>query len=271
MAATMNAAATKKASASKKKAPATNQGAKAKAASTTKVSAAKKVDTTKKLGLASSATRSALVDVTETLIREQGFAAITSRILAAKAGIKPQLIHYYFNSVDDLYVEVFRRGAEADLARLTAALEADQPLRAMWKLSSDPKATRFVTEFMAIANHNETVRAEITRYAETRREVQAEVVSRHLAARGVTPRIPPMVIAVLMENVARGLVLESALSISLGHDEVEIFLEGVLQRFEESGDAIEAVEAQLAPKSGGRVRSKTAVERAPGRTARRRG
>jgi len=196
--------------------------------------AAKKAPT-KKLGLESSATRAALLEATERLIREQGFGAITSRIVAAAAGLKPQLIHYYFNSMDDLYVEVVRRGAEADLAHMTAALAGDQPLRALWQLSGDPEGSRFVTEFMALANHNDAVRAEITRYAEQKRAVQAEFVSRHLAARGVTPSIPPLVIVVLTENVARGMALESALNISLGHDEMEAFVETCLEEFEANG------------------------------------
>jgi AcrR family transcriptional regulator len=198
----------------------------------------------KKLGLENSATRAMVIETTERLIRELGFARITSRLVAAEAGIKPPLIHYYFNSMDDLYVEVFHRGAEADLERLTAAAAADQPLRAMWTLSRDPNATRFVTEFMAIANHNDAVRAEITRYAEKRREIQAAAITRHLAARGIEPRVPPIVTAVLMENVARGLVLESALGISLGHEEVEALMEAGLRAFEETGEA--AVVAQLA-------------------------
>src|SRR4051794_19459132 len=105
-----------------------------KAAATRKASAVRAEAGSKKLGLESSATRTALVDATEQLLREQGFAAITSRIIAAKAGLKPQLIHYYFNSMDDLYVEVFRRGAEADFERLKLAMTAEHPIRAMWEL-----------------------------------------------------------------------------------------------------------------------------------------
>jgi hypothetical protein len=139
--------------------------------------------------------------------------------------------------MDELYVEVFRLGTEADFLLMSAVLETDQPLREMWRLSCEPEATRFVTEFMAISNHNAAVPAEISRYAEKRRELQAEAISRHLAVRGVEPRILSLVIAVLMETVARGLILESALDISLGHNEVESFLDDCLRRFEERVEA----------------------------------
>jgi AcrR family transcriptional regulator len=195
---------------------------------------------TKKLGLENSATRAAVIEATERLIREQGFARITSRLVAAEAGIKPPLIHYYFSTMDDLYIEVFRRGVEADLERLTAAVESEDPLRAMWELSRDPIVIRFATEFMALANHNEAVRSEMTLYAEKRRAIQAEAISRDLAARGVTPKIPPMVTAVLLENITRGLMLESALGISLGHAEVEAFLEAGIDTMEVRWAAVES-------------------------------
>lgn len=210
---------------------------------------------TKKLGLQSSATRNALIDATEALIREQGFATITSRLVASKAGLKPQLIHYYFNSIDDLYVEVFRRGADADLERLNAALDSEQPLRNMWKLSSDPKATRFVTEFMAIANHVEAVRSEITHYAKKRRELQIEAVTRHVARLEVKPEAPPIALAVIMENVARGMVLESALNLSLGHKETKAFVEACLKVF--------GVDEEVPVKKRGRSRSASLDKPAP--------
>jgi len=195
---------------------------------------AKKTAPAKKLGLESSATRIALLEAAERLIREQGFAAITSRIVAAEAGLKPQLIHYYFNSMDDLYVEVIRRGGEADLARIADVLEAEDPLRTLWEISSDPRMSRFVMEFMAIANHNAAVRAEISQYAMRLRELHVQLIARHFAARGITPAISPMVATVITQNLARGLALETALDISLGHEEMEAFVELCLQRVGES-------------------------------------
>jgi AcrR family transcriptional regulator len=199
-----------------------------KSAKTRQASAMSNETATKKLGLESSATRMALVDATEQLLREQGFAAITSRMIAAKAALKPQLIHYYFDSMDDLYLAVFRRGAEQDLERLRAAKTEKHPLRALWKLSTDPKSARFATEFITIANHSDAVRAEISLYAKKRRELQTEIIAEQLAAHGVEPRLPPVATAMLVENVARGLLLESALDISLGHEEMTTFVEACL-------------------------------------------
>lgn len=211
-----------------------------KAAKTRQASAGRQDSASKKLGLESSATRTSLLDATERLLREQGFAAITSRSIAAAAGLKPQLIHYYFNSMDDLYVEVFRRGAEQDLERLKAAQADAHPLRAMWRLSTDPKSARFTTEFITIANHIDAVRSEIGLYAKKRRELQTEIIAQQLAAHDIKPRVPPVVTAMLLENAARGLLLESTLELSFGHKETEAFVDACLRLLGDDRPASEA-------------------------------
>src|SRR5438270_12398746 len=86
-----------------------------------------------------SATRNMLIDVTEQLIFEEGYAAVSSRRIGAKAGVKSPLIHYYFATMDDLYLAVIRRAARAWLERMEAVMASDQPLRALWTHLNDPQ------------------------------------------------------------------------------------------------------------------------------------
>ena len=72
---------------------------------------------TRRLGAVDSKTRARLVDAAEQLLLEEGYAAVSSRRVGAQAGLKPQLVHYYFRSMDELFLEVFRRRADANLAR----------------------------------------------------------------------------------------------------------------------------------------------------------
>lgn len=70
---------------------------------------------------------------------EEGYAAVTSRRVAAKAGLKPQLVYYYFRTMDDLFLALFRRRAALGLERQALALASPQPLWALWDLSRDPR------------------------------------------------------------------------------------------------------------------------------------
>src|ERR1700752_2575025 len=111
----------------------------------------------RRIGAQTSKTRSALLDAAEDLMRDNGYAAVTSRRLAARAGLKPQLVHYYFRTMDELFLAMFRRVAASFFQRQNAVLESREPLRALWELTSDPKGVVLSYEFVALANHRKAI------------------------------------------------------------------------------------------------------------------
>src|SRR6266545_615659 len=152
----------------------------------------------RRIGAPDSKTRAQLVDAAELLLLEEGYAAVTSRRVAAQAGLKPQLVHYYFRTMDDLFLEVFRRNAEANLARFERAIAADGSLRNLWRMNADARGAAFSIEFVALANHRKVIRAEVARYAERFRAVQVEAMTAALTSAGVTEeRLPPLVALLL--------------------------------------------------------------------------
>src|SRR5947208_9564410 len=124
------------------------------------------VPSSRRIGAPDSKTRAQLLDAAERLMRDEGYAAVTSRRIAARAGLKPQLVHYYFRTMDDLFVEVFRRRAESDLAGFERAITADGSLRNLWQMNNGQRGARFTMEFVALANHRKAIRKEVARYAE---------------------------------------------------------------------------------------------------------
>jgi TetR/AcrR family transcriptional regulator len=135
----------------------------------------------RRLGATTSRTRSQLVDAAEALLLEEGYAAVTSRRVGAKAGLKPQLVHYYFRSMEDLFLEVFRRRADENLARAEGILAEDPSLRSLWRLNADLRGAAFNIEFVALANHHKAIRAEVAAYAERFRAMQLGALTRALA------------------------------------------------------------------------------------------
>jgi AcrR family transcriptional regulator len=181
---------------------------------------------TRRIGAKDSKTRAQLLDAAEALLMEEGYAAVTSRRVAARAELKPQLVHYYFRTMDDLFIEVFRRRAEQDLPRFEQAIAEDGSLRNLWRLNADPRGARFTIEFMALANHRKAIRAEIARYAERFRAAQLEAVTRALAARGVTEdRLPPIAALLLMTGLSQVIALEGAIGVTDGHDATLAYVE----------------------------------------------
>jgi AcrR family transcriptional regulator len=196
----------------------------------------------RRIGAADSKTRAQLVDAAERLLLEEGYAAVTSRRVAAVAGLKPQLVHYYFRTMDDLFLEVFRRRADANLARVASAVTQDGSLRALWALNADPRGAAFTIEFVALANHRKAIRAEIARYAERYRAVQLEALSAALNAAGVDDdELPPIAALLLMTGLSQILGLEQALGVTAGHDATVAFVERSIAALERNTTATSGV------------------------------
>jgi AcrR family transcriptional regulator len=187
----------------------------------------------RRIGAPDSKTRERLVDAAEQLLLEEGYAAVTSRRVAAKAGLKPQLVHYYFRTMDDLFLEVYRRRADESLARFERAIAADCSLRTLWRLHADPRGAAFSIEFVALANHRKAIRAEIAGYAERFRAAQLEALTAALVADGLgADQLPPVVALVLMTGLTQVLALEKALGMTAGHEATIEYVERSIAQLE---------------------------------------
>ena len=184
-------------------------------------------------GVENSAVRSALIDAAELLIREGGYPSVTARNLADKINLKRQIVHYYFHSMDDLFIAVIRRGADKARARLEAALTSDEPLRTLWEINSDPVQATLTLELSALASRRPAVRAEVKRFAEEFRDLQTRVLVQHLEKRGISPELQPIVATVLLTSLSQVLTLESAIDIDRGHPETLAFVDDCLRAFAE--------------------------------------
>jgi AcrR family transcriptional regulator len=185
--------------------------------------------TKRRIGAESSETRARIVEATEQVIREEGYAAASSRRVAQVAGLKPSLVHYYFPTTDDMLLEVFKRGAALSDRMIDDALAGPDPIRGLWCFFSDTSRTALTMEFMALAIHRDGIRAEIVRHSDAMRARQAAVIERvlgpKLAAIGA-----PAGLSVILAGIGRALVMENGLGIGSGHDEARATVEAWLDR-----------------------------------------
>ncbi|OHV06652.1 TetR/AcrR family transcriptional regulator [Mycobacterium talmoniae] len=176
--------------------------------------------------------RRRLMEATAQIMRDEGYAAATSRRVAALAGVKPALVYYYFATMDDLFVEVLRAGADASLAQMRQAITDDDPLRALWLINSDARFSSLYTEFMALANHRKAIGAELKAYAERVRDIETAAATVALRANGVDlEEYPPVVISMLLTQTARSMCNETAVGVTAGHQELRAFMERYIARF----------------------------------------
>jgi AcrR family transcriptional regulator len=187
----------------------------------------------RRIGEESSETRALLLDAAEQMMKDEGYPAVTSRRLAKRVGVSNQLVHYYFRTMDELFLALMRRGAERNVQLQMQALASENPLRALWEFNSDPEAVKLAMEFMALTNHRKDIGKEILRHAEQLRSLQIEALASALSRYGVDPNVfPPVCLSILMASVPRTMAMEAAVGISLGHAETAALVDNYLRQLE---------------------------------------
>lgn len=178
--------------------------------------------------------RERLLDATEEIMLRDGYAAVSSRSVAAKVGIQAPLVHYYFPTLDDLFVAVLRRRGEVNVKRMADALESEQPLLAWWRLASDPRGSSLLLELIAAANHRAPLRAAMGEFAREVRKMQMAKLESLLGEYDLDPdEFPPALIAAAIQGLAFGLVADQLAGHDTATDEAHAGMARLLERLEE--------------------------------------
>jgi AcrR family transcriptional regulator len=153
-----------------------------------------------------------------------GYAAATTRRVAAEAGVNSALVSYYFGSLEGMFVALFQRGADGTFERLQTALRSEQPLWGFWDLIHDRSNSAMTMEFIALAKHRKALREEIADSSRRFRKAQLDALGEVLDGRG----IPAAVVVLVLSSVSRFLLIEEAFGVDTGHAETETFVEDLL-------------------------------------------
>lgn len=187
-------------------------------------------------GPADSATRQHLIDLAEKMIAEEGCDAVTARRLSEQLGLKRQIIHYYFHSIEDLIIAVIRRQGDRLRERITASLDDRETPESLWRPGSPSAASVF--EIIARATRRKPIRDEISRYLLEFRLLRAEAISRQLKRNGIEPTVPPIVVATILTAVGQALALEEGIGVTVGHQETRRYIETWLSEVQKGGSGL---------------------------------
>ncbi|GAA0954967.1 TetR/AcrR family transcriptional regulator [Actinocorallia libanotica] len=178
-------------------------------------------------------TREAILDAAEQIMLEEGYAGVTTRRVAARADVNQGMVYYHFGVMDDLFTELFRRGADKTFRRQAEALASPQPLWALWDMMQDPSHSALTMEFVALANHRKAIRGVIADSSSRFRRLQEEAITRILEERGAASDTwPPLALILFLSSVSRFLLMEQSFEISVGHDQMTAVVEDHLRRIE---------------------------------------
>lgn len=177
--------------------------------------------------------RKRILDATEEIMLKDGYAAVSSRSVAAAVGIQAPLVHYYYATLDDLFVAVLQRLSGRSVERMAAALLSEEPLRAWWALASDQRGTSMFVELLAAANHRPPLKAELGTIARDVRRMQMDVLENILGEYGIDAELfPPPLVAAAVQGLAFSLVQDHAAGYDTATDEAFEAMARLVDRLE---------------------------------------
>jgi AcrR family transcriptional regulator len=177
--------------------------------------------------------KAAILDATEAIMKEAGYAAVSSRKVESRAGLKSQLVHYHFGTMDDLFAAVWQRYDDQFLENQARLLTSDRPLRALWERSIDPDTTTLRHEFIALANHRKTIRDLVARSTKRVFNMQVAAISELFEQHGVRPKdLSPVVLVQLLSFVARSLITQRNLGLWEDHAAIIKFIDQTIANIE---------------------------------------
>jgi TetR/AcrR family transcriptional regulator of autoinduction and epiphytic fitness len=189
-----------------------------------------KDDKPKRIRRAPETTRGLILEATERIMIEEGYAAVSSRRVAQDLGLNAATIHYYYPTTDDLFVALHQRMTERQCLELEKALTSDKPLEALWTFQSEWGQTALGVEFLALSNHRKAIQKVIAGVTDEARVAQATALQRAVGKTSIDSRIlPPIALVTIVVAIARTLANEERVGITRGHAEVRAFVSRALE------------------------------------------
>lgn len=176
-------------------------------------------------------TRGLILDATERVMTEEGYAAVSSRRIAQILAINAATVHYYYPTTDDLFLALHRRMMERQKDGLEAILSGDRPLEALWKFQSEWDATALGVEFIALSNHRKSLRPVLAEVTNAARAAQARALASAAALQdGRAMPLSPVALTTILIAIARTLANEERVGITHGHEDVRAFVDWALDQ-----------------------------------------
>jgi AcrR family transcriptional regulator len=181
-------------------------------------------------------TTEAFLDAAERLLVEVGYAGISTRRLAEEAGVNHGLVHYYFGSMEELFVRVLERFTDRLIQRQRVMYESDAPFVEKWRaamrfLEEDLAAgyPKIWLELQALAWNRPDLRDRVARVNAEWRAVLTTAFGEALDDYGLDQGSFPLAAVVsLVMTFNEGIMLERLTGVAEGHAELLAAIDGWL-------------------------------------------
>jgi AcrR family transcriptional regulator len=178
--------------------------------------------TVRRKGAEGSKTRAQLLHAAAQILRDEGAGAVTARRLAEQVGLGRHIVHYYFGTIDELFVALMREEGQRTEDWLKEATETGDALSLLWENSW--QSASIIQELTILAMRHSSIGAEYKIYTERFRNTIAGILTIYAQARGIVLPGSAAATAMMVQSVACTMALEFSLDIEMGHQEAKAAL-----------------------------------------------
>lgn len=187
----------------------------------------------------------ALLDAAESLLVDVGYAGVTVRALADRAGVNQGLIHYYFGSMEEVLVQTLERFTERLIERQVEMYAGPEPFVTKWRRAMAYLGEDFESgyqkvwfELQALAWNNASLRDRVAKVLERWVDVLRPAFAVGMDELGIDgDRLPVDAIVALVATFNQGVMVERLLGADSGHAQLIAWIDGWLSEQERSKDA----------------------------------
>jgi AcrR family transcriptional regulator len=187
------------------------------------------------------ATEQSFLDAAERLLVEVGYGNITTRRLAEEAGANLGLVHYYFGSMEQLFIRVLERFTDRLIERQRAMYAAPIPFREKWRaamgyLDEDRESgyQKIWLELQALAWNRPELRERLAHVHHQWITALTEAFGLAMEEYGLdTERFPVAAMVALVATFNEGIILDRLGSMTEGHAELLAMIDNWLVALEE--------------------------------------
>jgi AcrR family transcriptional regulator len=186
----------------------------------------------------------ALLDAAEELLISKGYAEISTRRLAETAGITHGMVHYYFGSMEHLFLRVLERFTDRLIERQKALYLTDIPFIDKWRtamgfLEDDHQSgyQKIWLELQAMAWNHPELREQMGSILGRWRAVLMEAFTTGLKEFSIdTGEFPVEALVTLVITFNEGIILERMSGITTGQAALLRMIDQFLARLKKSTD-----------------------------------
>lgn len=182
-------------------------------------------------GARDSKVRAQILEVAIGIVEQEGCNALTMGRLAKAVGLTRPAVHYYFGTIEDIFVEILRKQQEEVRKRTASSFEnIDNPLRSIWnfKRATNPLSL----EFQAMAIRSDRIRQEMSRSMEELFTITTSSIEKFVEERNLSLPIPVEALTAILRSLSYSVAMGRVLGSEVGHKELIKTVEDFISKIE---------------------------------------